>query len=185
MIAGTRAANGYRHYDEGDLQRLQMVQALAWTYRHAREHGGDPRRIVVGGHSAGGHFASAVGARLAAKGSTALKGAVMFDPVAADGFSANLKAISAGGTRPVLSVAARPSVINLSNNSFGALKDLANPFVGVQLVWSGFAFGVPASAWVRRSQAASLPSPRATASTTASSKSGLSANCWIVLTLAC
>jgi hypothetical protein len=102
-----------------------------------------PTAYVVGGHSAGGHFASAVGARLAAKGYAGLKGAVMFDPVAADGFSANLKAISAGGARPVLSVAARPSVINLSNNSFGALKDLANPFVGVQLVWSGFAFGIP------------------------------------------
>ena len=72
-----------------------------------------------------------------------LKGAVLFDPVAADGFSANLKAISAGGSRPVLSVAARPSVINLSNNSFGALKDLSNTFVGVQLVWSGFFLGVP------------------------------------------
>lgn len=102
-----------------------------------------PTAYVVGGHSAGGHFASAVGARLAARGSTALKGAVLFDPVAADGFSANLKAISAGGSRPVLSVAARPSVINLSNNSFGALKDLSNTFVGVQLVWSGFFLGVP------------------------------------------
>ncbi len=28
IIEGKRAANGYRHYDEGDLQRLQMVQAL-------------------------------------------------------------------------------------------------------------------------------------------------------------
>lgn len=28
VISGSRAANGYRHYDEGDLQRLQMVQAL-------------------------------------------------------------------------------------------------------------------------------------------------------------
>jgi hypothetical protein len=102
-----------------------------------------PTAYVVGGHSAGGHFASAVGARLAAKGSTALKGAVLFDPVAAEGFSANLKAISAGGTRPVLSVAARPGVINLSNNSFGALKDLDNAFVGVQLVWAGYVFGVP------------------------------------------
>lgn len=37
---------------------LQMVQAVAWTWRHAREHGGDPRRIVVGGHSAGGHLAA-------------------------------------------------------------------------------------------------------------------------------
>ena len=28
MIAGTRGANGYRHYDDEDLQRLRMVQAL-------------------------------------------------------------------------------------------------------------------------------------------------------------
>lgn len=28
VIAGTRGANGYRHYDDEDLQRLQMVQAL-------------------------------------------------------------------------------------------------------------------------------------------------------------
>lgn len=102
-----------------------------------------PVNYIVGGHSAGGHFASVVGARLAARGYGGLKGAILFDAVAADGFTANLQAISAGGTRPVLEVAARPSVINLSNNSFGALKDLANPFVGVQLVWSGFFFGVP------------------------------------------
>lgn len=37
---------------------LQIVHALAWTYRHARAYGGDPRRIVVGGHSAGGHLAA-------------------------------------------------------------------------------------------------------------------------------
>ncbi|MCU1370050.1 MAG: hypothetical protein JWO77_1244 [Ilumatobacteraceae bacterium] len=102
-----------------------------------------PTRFVVGGHSAGGHFASVVGARLAAKAPTALKGAVLFDAVAADGFSANLAAISAGGSRPVLEVAARPSIINLSNNSFGALKALPNTFVGVQLVWSSFFFGIP------------------------------------------
>ncbi len=102
-----------------------------------------PTATIVGGHSAGGHFASVVGARLAARGFGGLKGAVLFDPVASDGFSANLAAISANGTRPVLSVAARPSVANLSNNSFGALKALPNAFVGVQLVWTGFVFGVP------------------------------------------
>lgn len=41
-----------------DQIALQMVQALAWVWRHAREYGGDPRRIVVGGHSAGGHLAA-------------------------------------------------------------------------------------------------------------------------------
>ena len=37
---------------------LQMVAALAWVHRHAAEHGGDPSRIVVAGHSAGGHLAT-------------------------------------------------------------------------------------------------------------------------------
>ena len=37
---------------------LQMVQALAWVHRHASAFGGDPKRIVVAGHSAGGHLAA-------------------------------------------------------------------------------------------------------------------------------
>ena len=32
---------------------LQMVRAVAWSWRHARTLGGDARRIVVMGHSAG------------------------------------------------------------------------------------------------------------------------------------
>lgn len=37
---------------------LQMVRALVWTWRHAARYGGDPSRITVGGHSAGGHLAA-------------------------------------------------------------------------------------------------------------------------------
>lgn len=37
---------------------LQMTRALAWTWRHAADFGGDARRIVVAGHSAGGHLAA-------------------------------------------------------------------------------------------------------------------------------
>jgi arylformamidase len=37
---------------------LQMVRALAWTHRHIAAQGGDPARITVAGHSAGGHLAA-------------------------------------------------------------------------------------------------------------------------------
>jgi arylformamidase len=37
---------------------LQMTRALAWVHRHAAEHGGDATRLVVAGHSAGGHLAA-------------------------------------------------------------------------------------------------------------------------------
>ncbi|MCP9972742.1 alpha/beta hydrolase [Actinomadura madurae] len=34
----------------------QVRASIAWVHRHGREHGLDPRRIVVGGSSAGGHL---------------------------------------------------------------------------------------------------------------------------------
>jgi arylformamidase len=37
---------------------LQMVKALAWTWRNIDQYGGDPTRITVAGHSAGGHLAA-------------------------------------------------------------------------------------------------------------------------------
>jgi arylformamidase len=37
---------------------LQLARALAWTHRNAALHGGDARRIVVVGHSAGAHLAA-------------------------------------------------------------------------------------------------------------------------------
>ncbi|MEW6707335.1 MAG: alpha/beta hydrolase [Pseudomonadota bacterium] len=37
---------------------LQLVDAVAWTVRHAALYGGDPSRLVVAGHSAGGHLAA-------------------------------------------------------------------------------------------------------------------------------
>ena len=41
-----------------DMDELvaQCRRALVWIWHHAPEHGGDPSRIVVSGHSAGGHL---------------------------------------------------------------------------------------------------------------------------------
>ena len=43
---------------------MQMVRALAWTWRHIAQHGGDRERIFVVGHSAGGHLAAMMAACL-------------------------------------------------------------------------------------------------------------------------
>ncbi|WP_457353238.1 alpha/beta hydrolase [Roseateles sp. P5_D6] len=41
-----------------DRIAMQLTSAVAWAWRHAAEHGGDPSRIVLVGHSAGGHLAA-------------------------------------------------------------------------------------------------------------------------------
>lgn len=71
---------------------LQMVRAVAWTVREIAAYGGDPRRIVVAGHSAGGHLAAMlaccrwqqVGAGLperAVQGALAISGLFDLEPV--------------------------------------------------------------------------------------------------------
>jgi arylformamidase len=35
---------------------LQMVKAVAWTWRHAAQYGANPQRFALAGHSAGGHL---------------------------------------------------------------------------------------------------------------------------------
>lgn len=37
---------------------LQLTRAIAWVWRHAADFGGDPQRIALAGHSAGGHLAA-------------------------------------------------------------------------------------------------------------------------------
>ena len=100
-----------------------------------------PFKIAVGGHSAGGHFASRVGWKIQQIAPARLAGAILFDPVAADGFTDNLMAISQNGQRPVYAVTSNGGICNSFNNAYGALKQVRSfavsngrdGFVGLQL----------------------------------------------------
>jgi pimeloyl-ACP methyl ester carboxylesterase len=100
-----------------------------------------PQAIVVSGHSAGASFAIRLGQTLAALAPERVAGAVLFDPVAVDGFSAGLAALSAAGQRPVYAITANATGCNARHSAYPALRDLRrdllaagrNGFVGVQL----------------------------------------------------
>lgn len=100
-----------------------------------------PPRIVVGGHSAGAHFAVRLGGQIAAAAPARLAGAVLFDPVAAVGFGADLAGLSAAGQRPVLAITANAAGCNAQHNAYPALRQLRQAalaagrsgFVGLQL----------------------------------------------------
>jgi arylformamidase len=42
-------------------QAGDIAQSIRWVHDHAREHGGDPGRVFLMGHSAGAHLAALVG----------------------------------------------------------------------------------------------------------------------------
>jgi arylformamidase len=42
---------------------MDAAAAVAWVYRAISEHGADPRRLFVGGHSAGGHYTALLAVR--------------------------------------------------------------------------------------------------------------------------
>jgi acetyl esterase/lipase len=56
-LVNYRLAPGVRH--PGPAQDL--ARAFAWVHEHIAEHGGDPDRLFLFGHSAGGHLCSLLG----------------------------------------------------------------------------------------------------------------------------
>ena len=56
VSVGYRLAPGAKYPEQVDDCRA----ALRWVCEHAQDYGGDPQRIFVGGHSAGGHLAALI-----------------------------------------------------------------------------------------------------------------------------
>ena len=70
-------------------QAADCARALAWTVQHIRQYGGDPARVFVMGHSAGGGLAALLAtddALLAKNGlpQNPVRGAIMDDPAGLD-----------------------------------------------------------------------------------------------------
>lgn len=54
VLPNYRLSPGVRHPEH----IKDVARAFAWTCRNVRKYGGDPKQIVLAGHSAGGHLAS-------------------------------------------------------------------------------------------------------------------------------
>lgn len=59
----------------------QMVRALAWTRQHVGQYGGNPQRITVAGHSAGGHLAAMLLAGDATQKALSISGLYDLEPL--------------------------------------------------------------------------------------------------------
>ena len=68
---------------------LDVARALAWVHENIRDYGGDPDRMYIMGHSAGGHLAAIVATDESLLGTygldlTAIKGVVLLEGAAYD-----------------------------------------------------------------------------------------------------
>jgi arylformamidase len=113
----------------GDIAR-QMEQAVAWTWQHIAQWGGDSARITVGGHSAGGHLA----AHLLARHWPALCPGAPVDVVR--------NAVSISGLYELESVRRTPFLqasLHLSEAEVAALSPLTHPPAWTAALWGNAA----------------------------------------------
>jgi arylformamidase len=99
-LGGLPAADRVRFPDHP----RDVGEALGWLKRNVRHYGGNPRRLVMVGHSAGAHLASLVGVDAGFGGAygvpaAAVRGVVSLDTAA---FDITANAVPATGAHPLL-----------------------------------------------------------------------------------
>ena len=92
-----------------------------------------PPALVVSGHSAGGLFATHMGARMSERAYAGLKGLVLLDPVDADSVMQDNMQATLDAGKSVYAILANPGSCNSSGNARAPLESLTAPFVGIQL----------------------------------------------------
>jgi arylformamidase len=87
----------------------QCGSAVAFAHAHARDWGGDPARLFVSGHSAGGHITAVVASAAQVRGGLAISGLYDLEPIRRSHVNAKLRmdAAEAAALSPLLHVPPR------------------------------------------------------------------------------
>ena len=94
----------------------EVRAAVAWVIDHAAELGGDPRRVFVAGHSAGGHLTAAAMSDARVAGGLAISGIYDLEPVRLNYLNDKLGLDEAEATRnsPLLHLPSRAAPLVVS-----------------------------------------------------------------------
>ena len=87
----------------------EALSAVAWVIEHAKEIGGDPARVFVSGHSAGGRLTAMAMAHVRIAGGVAISGIYDLEPIRLNYLNAKLglDAAEAGRNSPILHLPSR------------------------------------------------------------------------------
>lgn len=86
---------------EADIDRIvnEVNRAIDWLVLHAAELGGDPRRVYVSGHSAGGHLTAMMLAKPCLAGSLTISGLFDLEPIRLNYLNDKLQLTEASASR--------------------------------------------------------------------------------------